>query len=71
MGPEVTVGEPHLLDPAVETKGVEDMLAALSKEEAASMSDINMPLRHFRAEKVSFFFLVPFCMHKYTLSPIV
>eukprot|EP00978_Attheya_sp_CCMP212_P039223 scaffold201995_cov58-Attheya_sp.AAC.1 len=39
-------------DPAVEEQGVADILAALDESEQKIMSDINMPLRHFRAEKV-------------------
>jgi len=45
-------GEKALLDPKVESKGVEDILAALTKDEKDELADANMPLRHFRAEKV-------------------
>jgi hypothetical protein len=45
--------EPNMFDPEVEAKGVESILAALTEDETASLADKNMPLRHFRAEKVS------------------
>jgi hypothetical protein len=45
--------EPNLLDPEVEKKGAKDVLDALTEEEKAAMPDPKMPLRHFRAEKVS------------------
>ena len=41
------------LDPAVEEQGVKDILAGLSDAEKEALADENMPLRHFRAEKVS------------------
>ena len=41
------------LDPAVEEKGVKDILAGLTDAEKGALADENMPLRHFRAEKVS------------------
>jgi len=46
-------GEPHLLDAAVERKGVQDVLAALSDAEREQLMafDGTMPIRHFRAEK--------------------
>lgn len=46
-------GEKNLLDPEVEIKGVRDILAALTDEEKSELADANMPLRHFRAEKVA------------------
>ena len=46
-------GEEHLLDANVETKGVQVMMNALTDEEKAALSDPSMPMRHFRAEKVS------------------
>jgi hypothetical protein len=45
-------GEPCLLDPEVEEKGVADILAALTDEEKAQIPHPDMPLRHFRASKV-------------------
>jgi hypothetical protein len=36
-----------------EVKGVEEMLKALSEDEKNSLADPHMPLRHFRAEKVT------------------
>ncbi len=45
--------EKPLLDIDVETKGSKEVLAALTDEEKRHMPDENMPLRHFRAEKVS------------------
>ena len=47
-------GEPNLLDVEVEKKGVKDIMDALSAEEMKEMKDTTMPIRHFRAEKVSF-----------------
>ena len=44
--------ETPLLDVDVETKGSAEVLAALTDEEKQHMPDENMPLRHFRAEKV-------------------
>jgi hypothetical protein len=41
------------LDPAVEEKGVAEILAGLTDAEKAALADKDMPLRHFRAEKVS------------------
>ena len=53
--------EPNLLDVATEEQGVADILAALSSEEREQVQrdDTSMPIRHFRAEKVSgrFFFV--------------
>lgn len=53
--------EPNLLDLATEEQGVADILAALSSEEREQVQqdDTSMPIRHFRAEKVSgrFFFV--------------
>jgi hypothetical protein len=46
-------GEPNLLDVEVESKGVADILAALTEDELKEMKDVTMPIRHFRAEKVS------------------
>ena len=46
-------GEPNLLDLEVEKKGIDDILAALTEEEVNEMKDKTMPIRHFRAEKVS------------------
>ena len=46
-------GEPNLLDVEVEKEGVKDILAALTEEELKEMKDTTMPIRHFRAEKVS------------------
>ena len=40
------------LDPTVENNGVKEILAGLSEAEVAALADENMPLRHFRAEKV-------------------
>jgi hypothetical protein len=45
-------GEPCLLDPEVEEKGVTDILAALTDKEKAQIPHPDMPLRHFRACKV-------------------
>lgn len=45
-------GEPCLLDPEVEEKGVADVLAALTDQEKAQIPHPDMPLRHFRASKV-------------------
>jgi hypothetical protein len=47
------VSEPNMFDPEVEAKGVEQILAALTEDETKFLADKNMPLRHFRAEKVS------------------
>ena len=41
------------LDPAMEAKGVQAILAQLTEKEQKAMPDQDMPLRHFRAEKVS------------------
>jgi hypothetical protein len=46
-------GEPNLLDVEVESKGVADILAVLTEDELKQMKDMTMPIRHFRAEKVS------------------
>jgi hypothetical protein len=46
-------GESNLLDEKVEERGVQDILAALTDEERKEMKDLTMPIRHFRAEKVS------------------
>jgi hypothetical protein len=48
------VAEATMFDPEVEANGVKDILAALTEEEMKYLSDPNMPLRHFRAEKVRF-----------------
>jgi CRAL/TRIO domain len=40
------------LDPAVEDQGVKNILARLSDAEKEALADDEMPLRHFRAEKV-------------------
>jgi hypothetical protein len=53
-----TCKEPPLLEPDVEVQGVQDILKALSEEERNSLPDENMPLRHFRAEKVRYFCLL-------------
>jgi hypothetical protein len=45
--------EPNLLDSEVEKKGAKDVLEALTEEEKTALPDPNMPMRHFRAEKVS------------------
>jgi hypothetical protein len=45
-------GEPCLLEPEVEEKGVADVLAALSDKEKAEIPHPDMPLRYFRKEKV-------------------
>jgi len=47
--------EPNLLDVATEAQGVADILGALSSEEQEQVQreDTSMPIRHFRAEKVS------------------
>jgi hypothetical protein len=47
-------GEPCLLDREVEEKGVADMLEALSDEEKGQIPHPDMPLRHFRGEKVRY-----------------
>lgn len=47
------VSEPNMFEPEVEAKGVEAILAALTEDETKYLADENMPLRHFRAEKVS------------------
>lgn len=41
------------MDPAVEAKGVQAILEQLTDQERTAMPDADMPLRHFRAEKVS------------------
>jgi len=46
-------GEKRLFDAAIEDEGVMKIRAALTEEELKAMPDDNMPLRHFRAEKVS------------------
>lgn len=46
-------GEEHLLNADVEIKGVKEIMEALTDEEKASLADASMPMRHFRAEKVS------------------
>jgi hypothetical protein len=46
------VAEATMFEPEVEANGVKDILAALTEEEMKYLSDPNMPLRHFRAEKV-------------------
>jgi hypothetical protein len=45
-------GEPCLLDPEVEEKGVVDILAALTDKEKGQIPHPDMPLRHFRGSKV-------------------
>jgi hypothetical protein len=45
-------GEPCLLDREVEEKGIIDVLAALTAEERKQIPHPDMPLRHFRGEKV-------------------
>jgi hypothetical protein len=45
-------GEPCLLDPEVEEKGVADILAALTDKEKVQIPHPDMPLRHFRGTKV-------------------
>ena len=40
------------LDPDLEVEGVKNILAQLTDAEKAAMPDDEMPLRHFRAEKV-------------------
>jgi hypothetical protein len=45
-------GEPCLLEPEVEEKGVADILAALTDKEKAQIPHPDMPLRHFRGTKV-------------------
>jgi hypothetical protein len=46
-------GEKRLFDAVVENEGVLKIRSALSQDELLAMPDDNMPLRHFRAEKVS------------------
>jgi hypothetical protein len=48
-------GEANLFDIEIEKKGVADILDKLTKEETKQMMafDQTMPIRHFRAEKVS------------------
>ena len=41
------------LEDSMEAKGVEEILAGLTEEERSALPDKFMPLRHFRAEKVS------------------
>ena len=48
-------GEPSLLDPKDEERGVQEMLKALTEEEKAQLADDAMVIRYFRAEKVSYF----------------
>lgn len=43
--------EPLMFDPETESLGVSQILQALSPEEVSNMSDPNLPLRHFRADK--------------------
>ena len=43
--------EPRKFDQAIEENGCKLILAALTPQERASMSDQNLPLRHFRADK--------------------
>lgn len=52
MPKSVVSKEVHLLDPSVEQQGAKDVLAALTPDERDAIPDPNMPLRHFRAEKV-------------------
>jgi hypothetical protein len=46
------VGEPVMFGEEAERKGCEEILAALTPSEKERLADPNMPLRHFRAEKV-------------------
>lgn len=46
-------GEKNMLPLDKEKKGVRDILKALTVDEKKQMPDICMPIRHFRAEKVS------------------
>lgn len=47
-------GEPSQLRVEVEQKGVQAILDALTEQERQEiMKDTTMPIRHFRAEKVS------------------
>jgi len=47
-------GEKRLFNADIEDEGTKEILSALTQEEASYLSDENMPLRHFRAEKVRF-----------------
>jgi hypothetical protein len=46
-------GEKRLFDAEIEDEGAMKILSALDTDEVQYLSDENMPLRHFRAEKVS------------------
>ena len=48
-------GEKRLFDAPIEDEGVMKIRSALDPEELSAMPDDNMPLRHFRAEKVSIY----------------
>ena len=50
-------GEIRLFDAVIEDEGVMKIRAALTEEELMALTDENMPLRHFRAEKVRSTFL--------------
>jgi len=43
--------EPPMFDKAIEEDGYKQIVAALSPQEITDMSDHNLPLRHFRADK--------------------
>ena len=45
-------GEPIMFGEEKEREGIVEILNALTADEKAQMSDISMPIRHFRAEKV-------------------
>lgn len=46
-------GEAHQLDAHVEIAGVQAMMEELTRDEMTALADPSMPVRHFRAEKVS------------------
>ena len=44
-------GEPNLLDRDVEILGVKEILKSLTPTQKGQLSDVRMPIRHFRAER--------------------
>ena len=48
----VDTKEPRMFDEKTEREGCEQIIDALTDEEKMYMADPNMPMRHFRAEKV-------------------
>ena len=52
------IKEERLLDEKVEEAGCRKIIESLSEEEKEMMSDDRMPMRYFRAEKVSDIYLM-------------